>query len=420
MLLLYRLFIYTYVAAIHLVSPFNAKARQWVRGRSNWSERLRGALASERERPLLWMHCASLGEFEQGRPILEALRERRPELFILLTFYSPSGYEIRKDYEGADYVGYLPADTPRNARRFLETADPMLVIFIKYEFWYYLLREVQRRDIPLYLVSALFRRDQIFFQPWGVPFRRLLRGFTHLFVQNSSSGDLLEDIGISEYSIAGDTRIDRVVQIADAAPDFPVVAAFTKDRPCLVAGSTWPPDEDILRPLIHRHLTADWTCIIAPHQIDEQHLAEIEERMDIPIVRYSQLEAGEAERYRVLLIDNIGMLSGLYRYGKLAYIGGGFGAGIHNTLEPIAFGLPVFFGPRYEKFEEAVELVRTGGAFPVENVENLIQHFLELQNEDNYHRASLAATRYVKDNRGATKRILQYLKESGVLRGSHN
>jgi len=415
MLLLYRLFIYTYVAAIHLVAPFNAKARQWVQGRHNWAARLREALAAHRGRPLLWMHCASLGEFEQGRPLLEALRQRQPDLFVLLTFYSPSGYEIRKDYPGADYVSYLPADTPRNARRFLDTADPTLVIFVKYEFWYYLLHEAQQRGIPLLLVSALFRSDQIFFQPLGAPFRRLLRGFTHLFVQNRSSAELLNRIGIPHYSIAGDTRIDRVLQIAETAPDFPRVAAFTKNRPCLIAGSTWPPDEDLLRPLLHQHLPETWTCIIAPHQIDERHLAEIEERLEVPFIRYSQLKKEEAGKYRVLLIDNIGMLSGLYRYGKIAYIGGGFGAGIHNTLEPIAFGLPVFFGPRYQKFDEAVELVSSGGAFPVKNEEELIRRFKNLQDPAAYARTSRAASRYVKKNQGATKRIMQYLEESEIF-----
>lgn len=418
-MILYRLFILFYQLAIRLAAPFNAKARQWVAGRRDWRTRLRQGLQAVRpgDRPLLWMHCASLGEFEQGRPVLEAVRRQQPETAILLTFFSPSGYEVRKNYPLADHVAYLPADTPRNARDLLAIVRPDLVIFVKYEFWYYTLRRIQEEDIPLFLISALFRPGQIFDRPGGAPFRRLLQGFRHIFVQNEASGVQLERLGVRDYTIAGDTRVDRVYDLAQQVQAFPLVARFAGQSPVLVAGSTWPPDEDLLAGLLNGPFPANWKVIIAPHQIAENKLQRIEQLLSLPTLRYSRAAESRPEEARVLIIDNIGMLASLYQYGRLAYIGGGFGVAIHNTLEPVTFGLPVFFGPRHTKFEEAVQLVRRGGAFPVETTEELIAYFETLQNEAAWRAASAEARRYIEQNRGATETIVRAILPA--LAGKH-
>lgn len=417
-MILYRLFIHLYQLAIRMAAPFHPKARQWTDGRRNWRSRLRQGLQAVHaaRRPLLWMHCASLGEFEQGRPLLEAIKQRQPETAIFLTFFSPSGYALRKDYPLADHVAYLPADTPRNARDLVDIVRPDQVLFVKYEFWYYTLQCLQRRGIPLYLVSALFRPGQVFDRYWGAPFRRLLRGFTHIFVQTEASGAQLERWGVPDYTVAGDTRVDRVDALAQQGQAFPVVERFAGQAPVLVAGSTWPPDEALLAALLNDALPPDWKVVIAPHQIAENKLAQLEARLLLPTIRYSRAVEGVPPGTRVLIIDNIGMLSSLYQYGRLAYIGGGFGVAIHNTLEPIAFGLPVLFGPRYTKFEEAVQLVACGGAFPVETPEALRRRFEALLEEPAWRAASAEARSYIDRNRGATDRILQVTLPIEALR----
>lgn len=415
MLFVYRLIINLYVTGVRLLAPFNAKARAWKEGRKNWARRLKEDIRPLRDRPVLWIHCASLGEFEQGRPIIEGVKGRWPETAILLTFYSPSGYEVRKDYPYADAVAYLPADTPDNAERFLQTVHPTLVIFVKYEFWYYHLRAVQQRSLPLLLVSALFRKDQLFFKPWGKVFRRLLQGFQHIFVQNQESAQLLDSIDITNYTVNGDTRIDRVGAIAQQARPFPEVEGWIAGAPCLIAGSTWPPDEELLSELLEEALPANWKCIIAPHKIEEGHLEEIEERFEGRTVRYSGLAEATDTTGTILIIDNIGILSSLYQYGRIAYVGGGFGSGIHNTLEPAAFGLPVIFGPRYQKFEEAIALIDRGGAFSVRTGAQLIDIFLQLKKEGRYQAASEEARGYIQQNQGVTREILDYLEREGFL-----
>jgi len=410
-MVLYQLFIQLYQLAIRLAAPFNAKAGQWVAGRRDWRGRLQEGLRAVKSegRPLLWIHCASLGEFEQGRPLIEAIKKQQPGTAILLTFFSPSGYEVRKDYALADYVSYLPADTPGNARDLIDIACPDAVVFVKYEFWYYTLREIQRQGIPLLLISALFRPGQVFDRFWGGPFRNLLRGFTQIFVQNEASGAHLEHLGVRNYTIAGDTRVDRVYDLAQQVPAFPLVEHFVGDAPLLIGGSTWPPDEDLLAHLLNGPFPAGWKAIIAPHQIAESKLTHIEEALTLPSLRYSRATPDNAGGARVLLIDNIGMLSSLYQYGRLAYIGGGFGVAIHNTLEPITFGLPVLFGPRHTKFEEAVQLVERGGAFPVESAAELLERFEAMLDEATWRAASSEARRYIDDNRGATQLILRTL-----------
>ncbi len=420
MILLYNLGITLYIFAIRIASPFHAKAWQWLAGRKNWRERYAAdwAKINPEQAPTVWVHCASLGEFEQGRPVIEQLRRDFPNVKILLTFFSPSGYEIRKNYEQADYVCYLPADKPHNTLTFTEIFKPTLSIFVKYEFWLHYLRALHQREIPTLLISAIFRQNQIFFKPYGKLFRQLLPQFQHIFLQNEASAKLLEKLQLKNFSVAGDTRIDRVLQIKQSAPEFPVVQAFAANHKVLVVGSSWPPDEAILLPFINAQLPPDWRVIIAPHQIDDAHLQSIENQAKRSIMRYSKANVENAKSFDILLIDNIGMLSALYRYGRIAYIGGGFGAGIHNTLEPIAFGLPVIFGPKYEKFAEARYLTRHGGAFSIENQGELREIFQALQSESAHQRASETAYQYVLDNQGASAAVVAFIRETELLETS--
>ena len=409
----YNLGIRLYLLAIWIAALFSPKAKQWLAGRRHWRQRLAAQLAAARPQgtPLVWFHCASLGEFEQGRPLIERLKAQTADIRVLLTFYSPSGYEIRKDYPLADIVAYLPADTPRQARHFVEITQPTLTVFVKYEFWRHHLQALQRAGIPIVLISAVFRPGQIFFRWYGGLFRRLLPLFDHIFVQNEESEALLiEKTGLENVSRAGDTRIDRVVKIASEDRSFPLVKAFAAGASVLVAGSTWPPDEAQLAALAREALPPDWKIILAPHQIRESHLRNIEAAFSLPSVRYSQANQLSVGQARLLLIDNVGMLSALYRYGRLAYIGGGYGAGIHNTLEPVTFGLPVIFGPRYDKFEEARQLIQKGGAFSIETQTDLIRTFRALLDAEHHARAAHAARAYIDENRGGTERIFQVLR----------
>lgn len=407
MVFLYSLALQLYGLLLRLVAPFVPKARQWVDGRRNWQARLQQQLGAD-PAPRIWLHCASLGEFEQGRPLLEALRQQYPGHKLVLTFFSPSGYEVRKDWPGADYILYLPLDTAANARAFVQLVRPELAIFVKYEFWYHYLAELRRRQVPTICVSAIFRPEQVFFKPWGGFFRRVLRQLTHIFTQDEASAELLRGIGITQTTVAGDTRFDTVVATAAApARELPIVAAFTADAaPVLVAGSVWPPDVDVLTPALRRW-AGELRVIVAPHEISEAHLQQVEAALPGRVVRYSQADAATVAQARVLLIDNIGLLRELYRAGDLGYIGGAFGKGLHNTLEAAAFGLPLLFGPRYQKFREARDLVSQGTAFVVttaEEAEAALQPLLT----DTTLRADLGrrAHAYVQREAGATGRIL--------------
>jgi 3-deoxy-D-manno-octulosonic-acid transferase len=391
-----------YFLGIRMLALVHPKARLAIAGRPS------GQPFSKCD---LWMHVSSLGEFEQGRPLLEKLRSDYPDLKILLTFFSPSGYEVRKNYAVADQIAYLPFDTAANARRFLAQAQPRLAIFVKYDFWYFFLRELKATGISTLLISAIFRKEQPFFRWFGGLHREMLACFRHIFVQDEASQQLLRQAGFRASTVTGDTRIDRVAQLAASAKNFPLVEKFIAgDLPVMVAGSTWPPDVDVLAPFISSAEGGNWKFILAPHEIGEQHLRRIESKLaGIPSVRYSQLTATAEADARVLLIDNIGMLASLYRYGRLAYIGGGFGAGIHNTLEPIAFGLPVIFGPRYSKFAEARWLVAEGGGFSVRDRAEFQKVMHTLQQEEPWYSASAKAKSYILQNLGATARIFEYL-----------
>ena len=356
---------------------------------------------------LIWFHAASLGEFEQGRPLIEKMKSQYPDYQILLTFFSPSGYEIRKNYPHADIITYLPIDTKRNAERFLEATKPDMIFFIKYEFWFYFLKTATDKKIPTYYIAALFRPQQFFFAWYGKFMQPILQKISHYFVQNETSKKQLESIGINQISVVGDPRIDRVVELAAQAKKFPIVEDFCQGKNVMVIGSSWSQDEAILLSFIAKN--TDWKFIIAPHEIDEKHLQDIENQSLVKIIRYSKYEKNSDAN--LLLIDNIGMLNSLYGYGKIAYIGGGFGSGIHNTLEPMAYGLPVIFGPKYQKFEEANAMISTipQGAFSIRNTEDLAAVFAFLKEEKNYDAASKTVLKYMEKNKGATEKIVKML-----------
>ncbi len=417
-ILLYNIGVRAYLLAIWGAQFFNKKAKLWIIGRRNWQQRYAADWQQKNPegKPCIWVHCASLGEFEQGRPVIERLHREYPQYKILLTFFSPSGYIVRQRYVHADYICYLPADSPRNARIFVELFKPIMAIFVKYEYWLHFLNALHKKGAPTLLISGIFSEDQIFFKWYGALFRKALSGFHHIFVQNSASADLLKSLKIKSFSIAGDTRVDRVMQISREATELEFVDEFANNHRVLVAGSTWPPDEAILATFINQDLPDDWKVIIAPHHISENHLIRIERALELPLVRYSELTPINAPIARILLIDNVGMLARLYRYGRLAYIGGGFGAGIHNTLEPIAFRLPVICGPnKHEHFEETRFLTAKGGAFIIHNAAALFSVFVKLANESTWTKASETAYQYVLNNQGATHKIVQLIKDHKLL-----
>lgn len=394
-----------YVWAIRLVAPRHPKARLWIEGRKDLFRRMREAIAPTDR--IIWIHVASLGEFEQGRPIIEQLRKTHPEYKILLTFFSPSGYEIRKNYKGVDYIFYLPIDMPGNARRFLDAAHPEIAIFVKYEYWLNLLRELRRRKIRTYVVSAIFRRNSVFFRPYGGMWRQALESFDVMFVQNEESKKLLATLGFDNVLVAGDTRFDRVAEIARAARRIDVIDRFKGDNRLFVAGSTWEPDEELLIRLINDN--PDVKFVVAPHEMDESRIARLMAETKGGALRYTQCTPRTTYGSRQLLIlDTVGILASVYGYATWSYIGGGFGVGIHNTLEAATFGLPVAFGPNYEKFKEARDLVTLGAARSVTDYEQLRTWFVPLRdNEEFLQKTSRIAKDYTTRHQGATGIIVK-------------
>jgi 3-deoxy-D-manno-octulosonic-acid transferase len=392
---------------------FNNKAKLFIAGRRNLLGKMRDALIDER-RPRIWMHCASLGEFEQGRPVLEKLRAKYSNHAIVLTFYSPSGYEIRKNYEGADYIFYLPVDNPVNVSRFLKIVQPALCIFVKYEFWYFYLSRIARKDIPLILISAIFRSQQPFFQWYGYMHRRMLRCFTHIFVQDNDSQMLLERHGINDVTVSGDTRFDRVVEAAESVRKYDMADEFCRDATVLVAGSTWPKDEQILAEVLDK-LQLKWKFIIAPHEVHESHIQDIEKLFEGKCIRWS--EGTVTPDRRVLIVDKIGLLMNLYGYAYVAFIGGGFdSAGIHNVPEASVYGIPAMFGPVYHQYKEAIDLVNNGGAISVNSSDEILNQLHQWSNNSkSYIQASATARQYIVANAGATKKILAYLEAKNWL-----
>ena len=409
---MYNILLYIYEFGIFVATFFSAKVKKMWRGERETFKILKEKVDPEAQ--YAWFHAASLGEFEQGRPIIEEYRRVFPKRKILLTFFSPSGYEVRKNYDGADIVCYLPIDTPTNALRFLRAVRPVEAFFIKYEFWYNYLHILRHRGIPVYSISSIFRKEQVFFKWYGFQYRHVLRCFTHFFVQNEESKRLLGTLGIDNVMVTGDTRFDRVMQIAKESKSIPVVREFKNGKKVFVAGSSWLPDEQIFLSYFAQHL--DWKVIIAPHVIGESHLEQIMSLLEgRKVVRYTQIEAddavtlGEAE---VLIIDCFGLLSSIYKYGDVAYVGGGFGVGIHNLPEAAVWNLPVIFGPNHQKFQEANELKACGGGFAIEGKEDfhrVMDAFLA--SEEDMKRAADAAGHYVSSHSGATEKLLKLLRE---------
>jgi 3-deoxy-D-manno-octulosonic-acid transferase len=408
-LFLYNALVITLNAGLRVVALFNSKARAFVRGRSSlWvdaQQKLSGNTL-----PVVWIHCASLGEFEQGRPVIEALKREYNRIKILLTFFSPSGYEVRKNYANADYIFYLPLDSADNARRWVDLFQPRLAIFVKYEFWHHFAAELSHRNIPLLSISSIFRKDQIYFKSRGQFYRNILTHFTYFFVQNDESVKLLKQIGITQCSMAGDTRFDRVLEIAKQAVEIEIVRKFKAEEQVLVIGSCWPEDFNVLAPLLNEN---KMKFILAPHEISESFLTEIEQSLKVTHIRYSK--AGEEtalETFKVLIIDNIGLLSRLYKYGELAFVGGAYGKGLHNILEAACYGIPVLFGNKnYKKYKEAVDLIHRGGAFEIADFADLRAKYEMLMIPENFQLACREARQYVEQNTGATEKIMQYCRQ---------
>lgn len=400
----YDLIMSLYAGLIRLVGWKYEKARLWSEGRRNLLQRMRNEIDPSAR--IVWVHVASLGEFEQGRPIIEEIRRQHPEYKILLTFFSPSGYEIRKNYAGADYIFYLPIDTRRNVRQFLDIAHPEIVIFVKYEFWLNMLSELRRRQIRTFIVSSIFRRNSVFFRPYGGAWRTALETFEVLFVQNEESKELLADLGFDNVAVTGDTRFDRVAEIARSARKVELIERFKGDRPVFIAGSSWGPDEELLIPLMNDNPNLKF--IIAPHEMEESRIERLLQETRGGAVRYTQCnETTDFGHTQLLVLDTVGLLASVYGTATWGYIGGGFGVGIHNTLEAATFGLPIAFGPNYKKFKEACDLISLGAARSIQNYEELAAWFAPLRDDAaRLAEASRTARDYTQRHQGATRQII--------------
>jgi 3-deoxy-D-manno-octulosonic-acid transferase len=391
MSVLYNISIQIFVIAARISALFNNKAKLWSKGRKYIFKQLSGAIKQEQN--IVWFHCASLGEFEQGKPIIKAYKQKHPKHKILLTFFSPSGYEIRKNYKGADWVFYLPADTKANAKLFISIVKPIKVVFIKYEFWFNYMSELKKQNIPFYSASAIFRKEQVFFKyQW---FAKQLNNVSHFFVQDQNSKELLQNIGFSNCTVAGDTRFDSVIANTQNAISIPLIEKFSKNKTTIICGSTWPKDEALLAKYIKEN--PNYNYIIAPHEL--QHISALQKQTNALL--FSKANNTNISNSTVLIIDSIGILSNIYKYGDLAYIGGGFGSGIHNILEAVAYGLPVVFGPNYQKFKEANELIELEVAKDISNHSELETTILSFIDFD-----SSISKNYIKNNAGATDIII--------------
>ena len=409
---MYNIVIFLYLCGVAILSLFNEKVRKMWRGEREAIRTIKEKIDPNAQ--YVWFHAASLGEFEQGRPLMEQLRREHPEYKILLTFFSPSGYEVRKNYEGADIICYLPLDTILNARRFLRTIRPVMAFFIKYEFWYNYLHILRHRGVPVYSVSSIFRPGQVFFRWYGKQYSRVLKCFTHFFVQNEVSRELLATIGITDVSVVGDTRFDRVLQIKAAAKQLPIVEQFKGNNKCFIAGSSWQPDEEIFIPWLNEH--QDWKVVIAPHVIGEEHLQQIEHMLEgRKVVRYSTIEgqkpsANTVESADVLIIDCFGLLSSIYHYADVTYVGGGFGVGIHNTLEAAVWDVPVFFGPNNQRFQEAQGLKNCGAGLEIGNADDFRRYMQGFEEHPELMKElGEKAGAYVASLSGATDKILSHV-----------
>jgi len=404
---LYNIAIKWYALIIQIVACKNEKAKLWVLGRKNTFAYLEEKCTHENE--VIWIHSPSLGEFEQARPLIETIKRDFKKFKVLVTFYSPSGYEVRKDYPLLDFVCYLPLDTRENAIRFLDLVNPVATFFVKYDFWANYLNELQKRDLKHYVISAIFRHNHYFFKKKGVWMLNILSNINHFFVQNEDSKYMLLTQNITQVSNVGDTRFDRVLDITKNARELPILSAFKGDKPLFIGGSTWPKGEEMLVEFM-KHYDQRFKYVIAPHEIHESTLSKLEAQLDLNVLRYSNANAQNAKNADLLVIDNMGLLSSLYAYADIAYIGGGFGKGIHNTLEAATFGMPIFIGPKNEKFQEATDLMDLGVAIEVQSAQELIAHCNRLLvHPTQWNELKVKSAQYVKNNAGATRKIIEHV-----------
>ena len=406
---LYNLSIYCYSLIIRLLSPFNSKAKLWIDGRKDIFKNLKIAIGEQTsQQKIAWFHCASLGEFEQGRPVIEAFHKEYPTYKILLTFFSPSGFEVRKNYAGADFIFYLPADTPENAQKFIEIVKPTIAFFVKYEFWRNYLSELKKHQIPVISFSAIFRPNQLFFKSYGGFYREVLKQFDHILVQNQESFNLLQSIDIQAITLAGDTRFDRVKDIVATKKNVEVAENFKANRQVFIVGSAWQTDMDVLIPFMNE-FKSELAFIIAPHEIHKEEISAWQKQIQLKSICFSEVKNDtQLSDFQVLFIDNIGMLSSLYQYADFAFIGGSFGKGLHNILEAATFGMPIFFGNKaYQKFQEANNLIQLGGAFSVNSNEDIVLIVNELyENKNKKNIVSAICRNYVLSNIGATEKVM--------------
>lgn len=406
--LLYNSTIQLYRLAIGIASIWDPKAKEWLQGRKNQFINIENSLAADEYR--VWFHCASAGEFEQGRPVIEAYRRKWPHHKIVLTFFSPSGYELRKNYSGADYIFYLPLDTKSNAQQLIALIQPRLAIFVKYEFWYYHLKELKKLKIPVVLISGIFRSNQVFFKWYGKPLQASLRCFQQFFVQDESSLQLLKQNGFTNAVVSGDTRFDRVWEITQHPSAIQPIEKFTAGNKLFVAGSTWPEDEKLIRELILK-IDSGWKWIIVPHEVNDTNISNIQSFFKSDMLLFSQAEKSDGPLpQKIMVVDSVGLLSSIYQYATIAYIGGGFGKGIHNTLEAAAYGIPVIFGPNYQKFMEAKMLIENKGARAVNDASELKAAIAFYQQPENIPLGK-SNRDWVQKHTGATTIIIEYLEQ---------
>jgi 3-deoxy-D-manno-octulosonic-acid transferase len=406
MRLIYNLGIRIFILILKIASLRNPKAKKWIVGRKGLLKIIKKE--QDQKEQVVWVHCASLGEFEQGRPLIEEIKRNYPDKKILLTFFSPSGYEVRKDYGNADYIYYLPADTPGNARRFIKYCNPEVAFFVKYEYWYNYLSTLKKKSVPVYFVSSIFRKDQLFFKGYGKWYRKMLKKVTHFFLQNQESAELLKSLNINNFSVVGDTRFDRVAHILENIKPIPAVEQFLGSQKAIIAGSSWKAEEALL--MQYNRVNPGYKLIIVPHEVSDESIQRIKDQFGESAICFSKITSSMGKDKNVLIIDSYGLLNSLYQYGYIAIVGGGFGVGIHNILEAATFGMPVIIGPNYERFQEAVDMVNLHCTFPVANIEdfNTVMNHL-LKDTTLVLTISKIASDYVKSNVGATPKILDFV-----------
>ncbi|SMC74928.1 3-deoxy-D-manno-octulosonic acid transferase [Moheibacter sediminis] len=415
--LIYNLFIWLYGLAVSIASSFNPKAKLWIDGRKNWKEKMKSQIKPGDK--IIWVHCSSLGEFEQGRPVIEKAKTEFPNHKIAVSFFSPSGYEVRKNYKGADYIFYLPLDSKKNAKSLVKILHPEILILVKYEYWYNLLKRLQKKKIPIIVISAVIKEKNLFFKAWASWFRKIISKIAHFFVQDEDSKNLLESIHYHHVTVSGDTRFDRVKEILNSKNELMFVEKFKGNSKLIVAGSTWPDDDEILTDFINSKLPEDWKIIFAPHNIDLKKITQLKEKLKLPTTIYTQLNDDELINSRVLIVDTIGILTKIYSYADISYVGGGFTkTGVHNTLEPAVFGVPIIFGPNYGRYFEAVELIENEAAVKFENQFEFDERMKNLiENESERERRGKISNQYIQQKPNSTIVILDHLK--GIISENH-